>query len=256
MHMYSFRRIIKACRWFFFGQPWQKRRVRHECARLAASVFGDYPVSDDYKRWRDDTEFLRNYRRLNPNNYFSEDRKYALRELARSTKDLEGVIAECGCYEGASSWFIADALPGITFYIFDSFEGLSEPGKKDLVQDENYQNWNQGDMESSESMLRNNLREFENIHVLKGWIPERFNEVETERFRFVHIDLDLYDPTYASLEFFYPRTTGGGIIVLDDYGSTKCPGAFDAVNDYMQDKREYVVHLPTAQGVIIKRNSV
>lgn len=230
--------------------------MRHECARLAASIFGDYPVSDDYKLWREDHEFLRNFRRLSPGNYFSEDRKYALRELARSTINIEGSIAECGCYEGASSWFIADALSGVPFHIFDSFEGLSEPGKKDLVQDDNYQNWNRGDLGSSESVLREHLKEYENIHIYKGWIPERFNEAGNDRFRLVHIDLDLYDPTYASLEFFYPRMNDGGIIVLDDYGSTKCPGAYKAVNDYMKDKPEYVIHLPTAQGVIIKRNGV
>lgn len=230
--------------------------MRHECARLAASIFGDFPVSDDYKLWREDQEFLENFRRLSPDNYFSEDRKYALRELARSTKNMEGSIAECGCYEGASSWFIAEALPGVPFYIFDSFEGLSEPGKKDLMQGNNYQNWNRGDMGSNESVLRDNLKEYENIHIYKGWIPERFNEVINDRFRFVHIDLDLYDPTYASLEFFYPRMKSGGIIVLDDYGSTKCPGAFNAIIDYMKDKPEYIIHLPTAQGVIIKRNGV
>lgn len=256
MHMYSIRRVIKACKWIVFGEPWQRRRVRHECARLAASIFGDYPVSDDYKRWREDLEFLKIYRRLSPGNYFSEDRKYALRELARATRDLDGATAECGCYQGASSWFIADALPGIPFYIFDSFEGLSEPGNKDMIQDDNYQNWERGDMVSNELVLKKNLKEFKNIQIYKGWIPERFNEVEDITFRFVHIDLDLYEPTYASLEFFYPRTKRGGIIVLDDYGSTKCPGAFDAVNDYMQDKPEYVVHLPTSQGIIIKRNNV
>ncbi|MFW5652494.1 MAG: TylF/MycF/NovP-related O-methyltransferase [Planctomycetota bacterium] len=38
------------------------------------------------------------------------------------------------------------------------------------------------------------------------------------RYRFVHIDVDVYEPTLACLEFFWPRLSPGGAIVIDDYG--------------------------------------
>ena len=44
----------------------------------------------------------------------------------------------------------------------------------------------------------------------------------------------------------------GGVIVMDDYGSTTCPGAYKAAEEFMHSKEEYILHLPTAQGIIIK----
>ena len=72
------------------------------------------------------------------------------------------------------------------------------------------------------------------------------------KFSFVHIDVDLYEPTHDSLSFFYERLVPGGIIVCDDYGSEACPGAYKACNDFIADKPEEIVHLTGGQGVIVK----
>jgi O-methyltransferase len=44
--------------------------------------------------------------------------------------------------------------------------------------------------------------------VRKGWIPDVFSAAEAETFCFVHIDVDLYEPTLESMRFFYPRMVG------------------------------------------------
>lgn len=87
----------------------------------------------------------------------------------------------------------------------------------------------------------------------KGWIPEKFHEVEDKEFSLVHIDVDLHDPTLASLEFFWPRLNAGGMIVCDDYGSEACPGAKKAMDDFAAKYGFSVVHLTTGQGFITKR---
>ena len=38
-------------------------------------------------------------------------------------------------------------------------------------------------------------------------IPKRFNEVKDNKFSFVHIDLDLYEPTKESLNFFGEKSS-------------------------------------------------
>lgn len=86
----------------------------------------------------------------------------------------------------------------------------------------------------------------------KGWIPERFADVAQRKFCFVHVDVDLFQPTRDSLEFFYPRMVRGGIILCDDYGFTSCPGAQTAFDTYLADKPEKVVNLPTGQGFIVR----
>ena len=66
---------------------------------------------------------------------------------------------------------------------------------------------------------------------MKGWIPSRFDEVSHRRFAFVHIDVDLYEPTRDSIAFFYSRLSEGGILLIDDYGFSTCPGATRAVDE-------------------------
>lgn len=250
--MYSFRRIAKAFGWLLAGTAAQRRRVLQECARASAAFFGDFPISEDNKLWREDLDFLKQYRKLSPNNPYSQDRKFVLREFVRFTRNVPGVIAECGCFEGASAYFMATEVRDIPIYLFDSFEGLSAPGKFDVPSIDSALSWNTGDMKASEKKLRENLKGFPNISIKKGWIPERFNEVAEQTFRFVHIDVDLYQPTLDSLDFFYPRLQKGGVILMDDFGFTTCPGAHKAATDFMKNKPEAIIHLPTGQGIIIK----
>ncbi len=249
--MFNIRRVLLGISAIFLGPQDKRQRVLNEIARLAAKVIASNYVGDNYKTWTSDKNFSEKFRELSPHNYFSEERKFALKEFSKSLNNIDGAIAECGSYVGVSAWFIANEMPDIDFYLFDSFEGLSEPGNLDQSPSGIYQ-WEKGDMQTTEDVLKRNLRKFPNIHIMKGWIPSRFSEIETLKFRLVHIDVDLYQPTLDSLEFFYRRTNSGGMIVMDDYGFQNCPGAYKAANDFMADKPEKIIHLPTGQGLIIR----
>jgi hypothetical protein len=87
---------------------------------------------------------------------------------------------------------------------------------------------------------------------MQGFIPDRFNEINTVEFKFVHIDVDLYEPTKESLECFYSKMAIGGIILCDDYGFSSCPGAKKAFDDFFLDKKEVIVQLSSGQAFIIK----
>jgi hypothetical protein len=86
---------------------------------------------------------------------------------------------------------------------------------------------------------------------MEGWIPERFPEVADRRFAFVHIDVDLEQPTRDSIEFFYPRMNKGGIILCDDYGFTTCPGATSTIDAYLLDKPEKMLSMCCGGGFLI-----
>lgn len=49
--------------------------------------------------------------------------------------------------------------------------------------------------------------------VRKGYFPETAKGLEEERFAFVSLDTDLYQPILAGLEFFWPRLNPGGMIL-------------------------------------------
>ena len=161
-------------------------------------------------------------------------------------KNFEYDVAECGCWYGHSTWVISKIIQksgqDINFHVFDSFEGglsdVDERDKniaKDLTKEQILIQKNQ--FASDENFVRNNLKEFNFVKFYKGWIPERFKEVENKKFQFVNVDVDLYQPTYDSFEFFFPRLVEGGVIHCDDYNISQFPGCKKAVDNYLKDKK-------------------
>ena len=249
---------------------WQWRDERYWLARWAARAFARCP--DDQARfnlandllvpgfpelvytearrsWTKDAEFLTWYKQQTDGaNLHSVDRKYFLRELLQLVRDLPGDTAECGVYRGASSWLICNFFRESqkTHFGFDSFEGISPPQAVDGAY------WKAGDLTTSIASAQNLLVPFR-AELLAGWIPTRFAEVADRQFCFVHLDVDVYEPTRDSLEFFYPRLVPGGVIVCDDYGFESCPGAKRAMDDHRVQHRDKFLNCTTGQGVIIKR---
>jgi hypothetical protein len=216
--------------------------------KFAALWYPKMALGEYGKIWPDDKQFFDYYSKFEASNKASAERKFFLRSLLSLVDTLPGDTAECGAYQGASSWLICDKFKNTdkTHYIFDSFEGLSAP----LDVDGEY--WTKGDLRASEEILKKNLSTYSKVEILKGWIPDRFGEAADESFCFVHVDVDLYQPTLDSIRFFYPRLVPGGIILSDDYGFRTCPGAKGAFDEYMKDKPEKIIHVPTGQAFIIK----
>lgn len=201
--------------------------------------------------WWDDSFFNEYLIRFSEINRMNTDRRWMLYQLMRLVENVPGDTAECGVYNGAGSYLICkvnqeNRLFKRTHYLFDSFEGLSKP----LENDGNY--WKEGDLSCSIDFINKTLSEFSNISIHKGWIPQRFEDIKNNKFCFVHIDVDLYDPTLDSIEFFYPRMHEGGIIVCDDYEFKTCPGATEAIDQFLQDKKEKMISLSGGGGFIVK----
>lgn len=247
-------RFIKNLTGSFVGSDRQRYQSRHNTLRMLANAW-DLRVYNHSLYWFDDQQYREMWSRFPEANAGIAERRYNLFHLSRSVADLEGDTAECGVLHGAGSHIIMSAAGGAsTHHIFDSFEGLSEPGTEDETTALTPYVWKKHDLSVPEERVRRNLAAFgDRVAYYKGWIPTRFNEVADRRFKLVHIDVDLYQPTYDALAFFYERMVPGGLIVCDDYGSTICPGAKQAFDEYMQDRPEAIVHLTTGQGFIAKR---
>lgn len=203
--------------------------------------------------WLTDPEFLALKKEWGKTPGNSGDRSYFLFSTARNLKHIPGETADIGVRYGSSSFYILKGLgdSGRAHHIFDSFEGLSAPTESDRNEDTQKIFWKQGDISVGEEVTRNCLKMFSNITYYKGWVPERFKEVAGRNFALVHVDVDLYEPTKDSLEFFYPRLNKGGVLICDDYGFTTCPGAKKAVDEFFAGK-ETVFSLPTGQAMIVK----
>lgn len=206
--------------------------------------------------WRDQPFFKRAF-----NKYFKEVsgiqeiRCFFLQSALRSVHDVDGDVAECGTRNGKSALYMLEACErDRNFYLFDSFEGLSDPHPvKDTLKSAFVNDGAERMFATDVEKVKGRFSEFPNANIMQGWIPERFGEIADRRFCFVHIDVDLYEPTLDTLEFFYERTEPGGFIVCDDYGSGFFPGARDAMDEFFADKPEKPAELPQGQAFVVKR---
>lgn len=220
--------------------------------RLFNALVPDVKVSEYGRTYFADAEFASFYERFGEGNYRAYDRRYVVDQLARHAVALPGDFVECGVYRGATAWLMARTLArhapvSRQLHLFDSFYGLSKPG----TQDGRY--WAAGDMKASLDDVCAALSEFADRTVFHpGWIPERFVEVDSGKFAFVHVDVDLYQPTRDSIAYFYERIVPGGMLLCDDYGFASCPGARRAMDDFFVPRGETIIHLPTGQGLVIR----
>jgi hypothetical protein len=180
--------------------------------------------------------------------------------------DIEGERAECGVFFGTSALLLCRAagakIPGYTgsgLHLIDSFAGLSEPSPAD-----GYSIRGRGANEAGRATrpkgwlaapideARATLKDYPGVSFHPGWIPQVLSALPEARWSFVHLDLDLYEPTLGSLEYFYPRLAAGGVIICDDYGAPLFPGAHRAWDQFCDDNGIAYVVLDTGQSVILK----
>jgi len=175
---------------------------------------------------------------------------------------LEGSIVECGVLRGFSSYLLILLNQQIklrtlekSFYLIDSFEGLSEILPQDKPTEANTYQHKRGDLKAIFENVKDLFSNFKNVKILKGWIPQVFSSIDSsEKYCFVHLDVDLYQPTTDSLDYFFDKVISGGIIITDDYSSEFFPGTRKAWNDFVKNRNiKDSIGLPSGQAVIIKR---
>jgi hypothetical protein len=70
----------------------------------------------------------------------------------------------------------------------------------------------------------------------------------------MHLDVNVYPATRFCLDEFVPRLEPDGLIVVDDYGVTSCPGVKAAVDEFLaEDKTVVAMHLLTGQALLRRR---
>jgi hypothetical protein len=190
---------------------------------------------------------------------FRRMRFYNIQQAVKNASLVEGNACEIGCYRGLSAWLACNFFEkhgrDIEFHICDSFEGLSEWNEHDKPSHLNDDKMSRqsGKFACTEDEVRKNLSDFNFVNFHKGWIPEPFVELQEKRFCYVHLDVDLYEPTRDSLDFVWPRIQNGGVLLLDDYSIIRYPGAKVAIDEYFMNKDNYLFFdLPTGQALCIK----
>lgn len=229
------------------------KAVKRLLKRLRSKPHAEHVIAP-HMVWKDQPFFLSAKARHTMRG-IPDIRCYVLQSCLRSIDDVEGDVAECGVREGKSASFMREACDRQrTFYLFDSFEGLSDPvAGRDTLSSSWRKDGTKRVFAVDAERVMSRLEAEHDFKVMRGWIPERFPEVGDRVFAMVHIDVDLYEPTRDAIAFFYPRVSQHGIIVCDDYGSGNYPGARAAIDEYLADKPEKPIELPQGQCLIVKR---
>ncbi len=232
------------------------RDPKNPAKRLEALLkFGDmlvpgYRFSWPNTRWWNSSKFNEYLAKYSELNGFNSHRRWMMTQLLRLVEHLPGDTAECGVYLGAGSQLILEAnrhrRQTRMHYMFDSFEGISSPSSDDG----NY--WKTGDLAAGQEAAESNLASFSEKKFLRGWIPTRFGEIADSKFCFVHVDVDLYQPTKDCIEFFYDRLVPGGVFLCDDYGMEFCPGATRACDEFLATRQEKMLSLPEGGGFFLR----
>ena len=189
--------------------------------------------------------------------YLNVDRLYTIWQAVESLPPSARAVAEVGVYRGGSAWFMADALRRsgreMPFYVCDTFQGHVEV---DDSVDGVHRPGVQFTRVKAEKVAKY-LREFPFIRMQVGDIRETAPAFAGESaFGLVHLDVDVYPITRFCLDFFGPRVVPGGMMVMDDYGTTTCEGVKRAVDEFTASNPGFrVMHLLTGQAVVTRLGS-
>jgi hypothetical protein len=167
--------------------------------------------------------------------------------LLRQTLQVDGEVAECGVYRGATlitvGLYLAETGTAKTLYGLDSFEGFDEGVEHDiqLKGAADSEKRRGGFSSTSYEELLNRLKTYgldRKVFLIKGYFEHTLKCLSARRFSFVHLDCDIYQSYKQCLEFFYPRLNAGGIILVDEYNDPPWPGCNKAVDEFLQGRRE------------------
>lgn len=164
--------------------------------------------------------------------------------------NIQGDFVECGVWRGGSTMAAIDTLikagdKSREIYLYDTFEGMSEPSEFDKVftgtaADELMNNSDKDDPTSvwcysALEEVQNNVGSLQYpahlLHYVKGKVEDSIPGTIPQKIALLRLDTDWYESTLHELQHLYPLLVPGGVIIIDDYGHWE--GARKAVDEYI-----------------------
>ena len=170
-------------------------------------------------------------------------------------KNIGGSVVELGVFRGDFAKLINETFPDRKLYLFDTFEGFDKEEVEMEIKN-GYLKGNKDDFsKTSIKLVLSKMKHRENCIVKKGHFPESLTEdIVNEKFAFVSLDADLYEPTYAGLHYFYEKLNRGGYIMIHDYTVNRYAGVKAALRKFSEEKKVgYVPICDSAGSVIIMK---
>jgi O-methyltransferase len=218
--------------------------------KIAAGVIGKLGytvVKNEVNPYDADAERVLAFCR--PYTMTSRERMFALFQAVRylHANRIAGSVVECGVWRGGSSMVAAMTFRELgdtnrDFFMYDTYEGMSAPGEKDVDFRDNkmtdtWENVKQDDklmcFSTLEEVQNNMMRTgypAERIYYVKGKVEDTIPATLPGSIALLRLDTDWYESTRHELEHLYPLLSVNGVLIIDDYGHWK--GARAAVDEY------------------------
>ncbi len=167
---------------------------------------------------------------------------------------IAGDIVECGVWKGGSSMAAMETLIQLNdtsrdIYLYDTFEGMSEPTENDKIfsGDSATSMLKSSDIDDSNSVwcyssideVKSNVNTIgypeSRVHFVKGKVEDTIPKNNPKEIAILRLDTDWYESTKHELEHLYPLLVSGGVLIIDDYGHWE--GARKAVDEYIEKHR-------------------
>ena len=184
---------------------------------------------------------------------------------------IPGDIVECGVWRGGSMMLAALALMarGDTareLWLYDTFEGMSEPTAEDLSASGETAAaqlartprgegvWCEAGLGDVQANLASTGYPPERIHFVQGKVEATIPAWLPSRIALLRLDTDWYESTRHELKHLYPLLSRHGVLVIDDYGHWQ--GARQAVDEYFAAQSEpvYLHRVDYTARLVVKQD--
>lgn len=203
----------------------------------------------------------------------SPERVAVLVEAVRHivTQGIRGDFVECGVWKGGSAMAAALALQasgdtGRDLWLYDTYEGMSEPTPNDVsydgasaaeqLQHQDIQDprsvWCYSPLEEVQANVKSTRYPEDRLHYVKGRVEDTLPNTLPDRIALLRLDTDWYESTRHELIHLYPRLASGGILIVDDYGYWQ--GSRRAVDEYFDEHgpRPMLVRIDATARIAVK----
>lgn len=168
---------------------------------------------------------------------------------------VPGDFVCCGVNTGINPLAICDYLDfnatGRGFFLFDTYEGIPE-AQMSAGEREHRVAENEVMYSDCWELARRNFAPYPRARLVRGLVPDTLTRVEIERVAYLSIDMNIAYPERKAIEFFWPKLSPGGLVVLDDYAFARYEEQHATMDEFAASVGVSVLTLPTGQGLLVK----
>ena len=170
---------------------------------------------------------------------------------------LEGDLVECGVDSAIlagtiAKYFDFTSLASRNYYLFDTFDGIPLVENMTSVEESNRDFLNKKFYFESLHFVERKMEKFENIKIVKGFLPDTLSEIKDRKISFLSVDLNNTPSEKAVIERLWGQLVLGAIVVIDDYAFRGHETQYEMWNTFSKQNDRMIATLPTGQGLLLK----